>query len=195
MHKIRAYIATALFVVLILSFGGIADAQKRSKNRKTKRTRIGTGVVAERWEPEENSIFYKFTRALPKVDKVELYLVGSIRGVEVADNALSVPGIYKGRFRVRTVASKTLLDSDAEQFAQIWRGLKRGNGGGCFTPAHYIRFYSSGQLLFETSVCFHCHNLTLPNGENNEPWGFDVDGKSGQELLNALKGLLSPPMA
>ena len=34
---------------------------------------------------------------------------------------------------------------------------------GCFAPGYVLRFYSQGQLLLETEVCFHCCNASLPN--------------------------------
>ncbi len=172
MSKYRTFIATALISVIVLGISIVADAQKRTKRRKSKPKAVETYVVAESWEPERGSLFFKQTRQLPDVTRVELRL------------------IRNGKDQVRVLASKILLNDEAKQFTKVWRGLKRGVGAGCFVPAYQLKFYSNDQLLLETDVCFHCHNLTLPNGGLFEHWGFDADGKSGQALLKSLKALL-----
>jgi hypothetical protein len=170
--KYRTFIATALIFVIVLGVSIVADAQKRTKGRKSNRKAVETYVVAESWEPEKGSLFFKYTRQLPDVTRVKLRL------------------IRNDKDQVRILASTILLNDEAAQFAKVWRGLKRGVGAGCFVPAYQLKFYSNDKLLLETDVCFHCHNLTLLNDGLFEHWGFDADGKSGQALLNSLKALL-----
>ena len=153
---------------------GSALAQNRSRHRKHKPLPVGTGTSAISWEPEEGSAFLVYTRKLPTVTKIELHQITKHDG------------------QVQILSSKTLLGDDAEQFANLWRHLKRGSGAACFVPAYNVKFYSGESLVLDTEVCFGCDNLTLPNGASNKQWGFDGNGPEGQALLSALKTLLSP---
>lgn len=166
-----------LLVVATLAASNV-EAQKKRKGRTV------TTVVYV-WEPTPGSAFYKFTRALPKVSKVEL---SQIAGRE---DQVSSESLVFGKERVRIFRSKSLKGDDAEKFATIWRRQKQGAGMACFAPAFLLRFYANDKLSFETIVCFNCHNLML--SDDGEFWGFDAAGKEGQELLNAIKDLL-PPM-
>jgi hypothetical protein len=169
-------VATLLLLATVKS--GSVVAQKKAKRRSV------TKVVYV-WEPTPGSAFHKFTRALPKVDKVELSQIAGREGQAAEES------IVFGKQRVRIFSSKSLIGVQAEKFAEIWRRQKQGVGMACFAPAFLLRFYVEEKLYFETIVCFHCHNLVLSDDE--EFWGFDAAGKEGQELLNAIKGLL-PPM-
>ena len=168
-----------LLLLATLTASNVVEAQKKKKRRTVT-------TVVHVWEPTPGSAFYKFTRALPKVSKVEL---SQIAGRE--DQAFSESLVF-GKQRVRIFRSRSLEGDDAEKFAEIWRRQKQGTGMACFAPAFLLRFYANDKLSFETIVCFHCHNLML--SDDGEFWGFDAAGKEGQELLKAIKDLL-PPMS
>jgi hypothetical protein len=177
MSNYRTPITAALLLTVLVGASVLADAQDGTKSRKSKRKPDETWMAVNSWEPEEGSPFFKYTRQLPVVTRVELRLVRSEQG------------------QAHILASKVLLNDEAEQFARVWRGLRRGGGSLSFTPEYQLEFYSGDELLLKTDVCFHCRNLTLPNGGNHQEWGFDAKGKTGQALLKLLKALLPSPMA
>ena len=171
-------IALLIFLLFTtLTVPSIAEAQKKTKSRTV------TTVVYV-WEPTPGSAFHKFTRALPRVNRVEVSQIAGREAQAVGESVFR-------KERVRIVSSKTVEGLDAERFAGIWRRQKQGAGNACFAPAFLLRFYSDGKLYFETILCFVCHNLML--SDDGEIEGFDAAGKEGQELLNAIKSLL-PPM-
>ena len=170
-----------LFAGLLLS--ATLESESVPAQKKTKRRSVTRVVYV--WEPTPGSAFHKFTRALPKVSRVEVSQIAGGEG-QVAEESIVV-----GKQRIRIFSSKSLIGAQAEKFAGIWRRQKQGVGMACFAPAFLLRFYSDEKLYLETIVCFHCHNLLLSDDE--QFWGFDASGKEGKELLNAIKGLL-PPM-
>ena len=162
-------------LVLAVFVVGSVLAQNKRRHRKHKSIPVGTGTSPISWEPEEGSAFRAYTRNLPAVTKIELQQITKHDG------------------QVQILSSKILVDDEAEQFAKLWRRLKRGSGAGCFVPAYDVKFYSGESLVLDTEVCFGCDNLTLPNGASSTQWGFDRSGLEGRALLSALKTLLSPP--
>ena len=169
MKKLLILTTLAVFVV------GSVLAQNKPRHRKHKSIPVGIGTGAISWEPEEGSAFRAYTTSLPAVTKIELHRITKHDG------------------QVQILSSKILLDDEAEQFAKLWRRLKRGSGAGCFVPAYNVKFYSGKSLVLDTEVCFGCDNLTLPNGASSTQWDFDGSGPEGRALLSALKTLLSPP--
>ena len=170
----RLIVVTLALIMLnpALSYG----AQKRAARKKHRR--IGTGTIATSWTPAKDGLLYKYTRGLPHVDKVE---VSEIR--------------WTKDFQNQVLASATLGGEQAEGFMQIWRNLNDGTGMGCFSPAFNVKFYSGDKLLFGSTVCFHCHNLTLPNEGRGEIHAFDAGGESGQALLKAIQAALAKKRA
>jgi hypothetical protein len=167
-----------LVTVRLIVFAGLVVfsvlAQNKQRHGKPRSVPIGTGTGAISWEPEEGSAFLAYTRKLPAVTRIEL------------------DKITKQDGQITVLSSKILTSDDAEQFAKLWRRLKRGSGAGCFVPAYNLKFFANEDLLLDTEVCFGCDNLTLPDGTRTERWGFDGKGPEGQALLAALKILLSP---
>jgi hypothetical protein len=178
-------IALLLLVSLLVTVNVIGQTKKGK--RKTHKQTIGKGYVPKEWPPEKDSLFYKRTVALPRVDRVELYKLDKLN-LKDEEGGIKAPRAGKAH----VAASKILTEQDAENFTVTWRALKRGTGAGCFAPGYYIKFYSGDHLILETSVCFHCSNLTL-TGENggNEIWAFGAKGKGGKALLDKLKEILS----
>ncbi len=66
--------------------------QYKCELQRKKRTGVpvGTGVSASSWDPEEGSAFFRYTRKLPQIAKVELFRITEDQG------------------QIRIVASKTL---------------------------------------------------------------------------------------
>src|SRR5262249_19167030 len=151
--------------------------------------------VAMEYPAAPDDPFYKMTVGLPTVDKVELVFVTPLskdqasgaqpKTVEIEGAFSGVPG---AQFQI---ASQNILRDDAaEDFASLWRKILHGPGAGCFAPAYSIRFWAKDQMLLVTNVCYHCHNITIPENGSVEIRGFNAEGKSGKELLKRLKELL-----
>jgi hypothetical protein len=64
-------------------------------------------------------------------------------------------------------------------------------GMACFSPAYKVKFFAKETLLLGSTICFHCHNLTLPEEGRGELYPFDADGKTGQNLLKAIQSTLA----
>jgi hypothetical protein len=57
----------------------------------------------------------------------------------------------------------------------------------CHNPIYALRFRQHGKLLFETTVCWECHNYTIPLGIfGPAEYGFNSDAKDAQLLLQIL---------
>jgi hypothetical protein len=131
--------------------------------------------------------FRDFVTALPSVDRVDILKVSTLQAddrkkVDCTRNDL-VCGI--GRFPLMISEDKTLSGGDATKIVTLWRKLKRGNSGGCFSPARVLRFYRGDQLLLETEVCLYCRKISLPNE--------GIVSISGNlEALYGLMDLLTP---
>lgn len=159
--------------LIILSPAPGPGAQKRGTRKRS--GKVATGAVATSWTPAKGSPLYRYTRGLPRVDKVE---VSEVR--------------WAGDSQTKVLASATLQGEQAEGFTRVWRNLNAGTGAGCFSPAHNVKFYSGEQLLLDSTVCFHCHNLTLPSEEGRGVINaFDASGESGQALLKAIQSALT----
>jgi hypothetical protein len=156
-----------------------AGAQTKRKHRKP---RLRT-VVRYVWQPEKGSLFYKLTRELPQISKIEISHIqsalhpGPLRSDEI---------LFHGKEPVRILATTTLLNRDTQGVTKFWRRLNQASGDLCFAPAYMLKFYSDDRELFETIVCFGCQNLMLPDGEL---WGFDAHGIAGVSLLKELNSL------
>jgi hypothetical protein len=169
--------------------GLVAVGQTRKRHRRVRRQSVGIGYTRAEWPPAKDSLFYKFTVALPTVDRLEIYKLDKLY-IATEEDGIAIP--QAGRAHV--AASMTLTGPDAERLAKTWRALQQGAGSGCFAPGFYLKFFSSGQLLLETSVCFGCSNLTLMNeAGTTETWGFAKAGSSGQALLSALNEIIPRP--
>jgi hypothetical protein len=91
------------------------------------------------------------------------------------------------------ISGRKMLDAKTStEIARLWRRLDRGRRGHalCRHPGYALRFLSGGQLLFETTVCWECHNysieLKFPGIEQHGFVDF-VDDKDSQTLLALLK--------
>ena len=159
--------------LILLSPAPSPGVQKRGTRKRA--GKVSTGAVATGWTPAKGSLLYRYTRELPRVDKVEVSEVRRARGDS----------------QTKVLASATLQGEAAEGFTQVWRNLNAATGAGCFSPAYNVKFYSGEQLLFGSTVCFHCHNLTLPDEGRGVINAFDASGESGQALLKAIQSALT----
>lgn len=89
------------------------------------------------------------------------------------------------------LAQTSVSGLEAEAIASQWRQQHFGPQFQmlCHEPAYGLRFYKGARLLFETSVCFKCHNFSTAIFGGGF-WGFDAEAPQAAELLKQLEQLL-----
>jgi hypothetical protein len=182
--------AIPLFLVAVMLLMVIGNGQTRAPKQQTEKHQSGTTTAVTEWKPLKETPFYKYTVALPPVDKIEIYRLGR-RNLKSDEEGMWVPEAGKSQI----VASTILYGKKAERLAVKWRALKHSTGAACFVPAHYLRFYSGSRLLLDTTICFGCSHFSLPtNYGGTELWSFDARGKTGKALWARLERLLGQPI-
>ena len=130
----------------------------------------------------------EFGYQLPDVDEIEVMALG--------DPDFSAPDGPERVAHYAIAGRATLRGEDAEKVAKLWRYLRRGRGFSamCHSPAYALRFRQHGTLLFETTVCWHCHNYTIPIGIfGRMEYGFDSKREDAQSLLELLQSHVPLP--
>jgi hypothetical protein len=154
---------------------------------------------------------FAFTESLPDADRIELYTLSSLAiasetelDVEkLPDRFLLTAGGYGDkdgpRFYVGVESHVTIKGSECKAIVQNWRELEfQPNGTLCHTPPYGIRFYRDDKLIFETTVCWECHNFHMPRVDPKtgstemQLYGFKNDGKA-KKLLATLQRHLPLP--
>jgi hypothetical protein len=129
---------------------------------------------------------YEFGINLPDVDEIEVIALGAPKGAGSGDDVEDY-----------TIASQTVLrGDDAQKVARIWRFLQRGECfvSLCHNPIYALRFRQQGKLIFETTICWHCHTYTIPMGVfGTTEYGFDSDSGDAQLLLQILESHVPLP--
>jgi hypothetical protein len=122
---------------------------------------------------------------MPGVDEIEVMSLG-----DLDDTSPNGPERIEHYTIVRRA---TLYGEDAKKAAELWRHIRRGTefSAVCHNPAYALRFRQGGKLIFETTVCWECHNFTIPVGIP-EPvvYGFDAESKEAQSLLQLLQSFV-----
>ena len=119
---------------------------------------------------------------LPEVDEIETV---SLKGL-APDSVASDDAILGYRIHARA----TVRADQAVEIADLWRKQRRGRhfSAMCHSPGFALRFLQDGKLVFETTVCWECHNYTLPVGIfGRTTYGFDADTDQSRELLKLLE--------
>jgi hypothetical protein len=131
----------------------------------------------------------EFGMNLPEVDEIEVMALHQGRDERQPDGPDHVHGYsIAGR--------KTLRQSDASHVATRWRSLPTARvfSGLCHLPGYALRFRHKGKLIFETTVCWQCHNFTIPMvGSARTEYGFDKRSKASQDLLAVLQSHVPLP--
>lgn len=137
--------------------------------------------------PEQVAVIQRYGRGLKPIDRVEISAIGE------GDSESPVPKgprLPYGRYGI--YATKVVEGEEAERLARMWRGLRFGGlGAACHEPPYGLRFFSRGDLVFETTVCWVCWNVTLPG------WGFCGFGSgttNPYDLLDRLKAIVPHPV-
>jgi hypothetical protein len=130
----------------------------------------------------------EFGYKLPEVDEIEVMALGS-RDFSMPDGP--------DRVAHYAIFGRTVLHGEeAENVAKLWRHLLRGRGFSamCHEPAYALRFRQHGKLLFETTICWACHNYTIPVGNLGRfEYGFDSKREDAQSLLKLLESHVPLP--
>jgi hypothetical protein len=113
----------------------------------------------------------RYTRRLPRIDKVELQKVQSAElGVRSVEEVKVVEG------------------TQAEAIAALWRSQNfRSLSPECHQPAYAIKFYARGKLLLYASLCWDCDNIDFIEPTLNASQGFNGSSRKGQALLALLR--------
>jgi HEAT repeat protein len=138
------------------------------------------------------------TSKLPPVIRVELC---SFEPRQLSRNEVVVPpGAETFRMpsgEIRLIKKRVVLSgTEAEAVAAEWRALKFGiqYQALCHGPVYGLKFigtkslffYSWEKVLFQTTVCWHCSNFTIPRGYG----GFDGRDPSILKLKTHLEAIL-----
>jgi hypothetical protein len=121
---------------------------------------------------------------LVPIGRVEVYAIDreeSLRGDRGSRDA-QILG-YK------IVAGRSVEGDDARQIASLWRGFRFGGMGyGCHEPPYGLRFIgNAGDMIFETTVCWACCNVSLPRSGY---CGFGRGTTNPEDLLDLLDDLV-----
>jgi hypothetical protein len=173
----------SLIIILLVGTYVVAGsdvcAQSKSKGLKP---RYGT-IVRYEWPPEKGSPFYKLTRELPRISKIEISQVRSaLHPGPLAENET----LFRPNIRLHVLATKTVTERDSRNIIRLWRRLNQASSNACDSPAYWLKFYSLDGLVLETVLSFGCRNLVVSGGD----WfGFHADGPAGKALLRKLEAL------
>ena len=119
------------------------------------------------------------------VDEVRIYrLEGSPQ--QKTDEAFRVRGYHTRDIDV--FGSIPVSFQDWDEFMKCWSGitLTEGGGGMCHEAPYGFRLYRDGNLVSETSICWHCENFTVQvfGPFRARPYGFDPKSEAAQKLLS-----------
>ena len=124
----------------------------------------------------------EFGYLLPEIDEIEIF---SLEG-RVPNPAPSDDTILGYRIHARA----TVRADQAVEIADLWREQRVGRHftAICHNPGFALRFLQDGKSVFETTVCWECHNYTLPVGFfGRTTYGFDAGSDQARELLELLQ--------
>jgi hypothetical protein len=108
------------------------------------------------------------------VDVTDLERVHADRVSEFMQNAGDAPHV-------------PITDDLAQRIADLWRKLPPGEQARCHVPPFGLRFYRSGELQLQASICWACNNIFGDVKGNSLWYAFDAQHETSQELLALCK--------
>jgi hypothetical protein len=111
---------------------------------------------------EDKDLFAQNVTHLRRVDRIVVTATGNAKPVLPSAEGIKSPPEDDLPANLSRLASLELKGEKAEELWRLWRGLKNGNGAGCFAPGYLLDFYAGGERVLRTQVCFHCCNVTIP---------------------------------
>ncbi len=141
------------------------------------------------WKSQVQAAIRAGVKDLPAVDKVVVMRFEN-KPVSVGQKKYAT-AILGGQLYIAKEVS--LIGSDAEAIASIWRKLNVGKDfTACHEPHHAVRFYGNGRQLTEFIICFHCSNASLPVSFGRELVGLDDTKPEYQALQARIEALVGP---
>lgn len=83
-----------------------------------------------------------------------------------------------------------LVGADAERVAEMWRALPEAGQMRCHIPPFGLRFFASGELACEASICWQCNNIFGQAGADEVFFEFDGSAAASRALLQACESTL-----
>ena len=118
---------------------------------------------------------------LESIDKVEICLLDSTNQQQAIGK---FPPEGTDGDDLFIVAKHTLTNNEAAEFLDNWTKLRVSidNYAGCHDPTYGFRFFRAGKFLFESGVCWHCDNLTLPTPFERHLYAFSSRSQASSNL-------------
>ncbi len=142
------------------------------------------------------------TEALPKCDRIVVYaLVLPKLTADSPPNSIPQDQAFPIRpykTKARVLATKKLEGREVMLLSNVWRSMTfdKWASAFCHKPAYGLRFYRNDLLLFETSLCFECTNIYIPDvapvegdsgGDSAYQWYGFSKNKHSEKLLSELQ--------
>jgi hypothetical protein len=174
-EQTRIIAAEALGKIL----GGAYDAKAKTEEIKLTESK----KRKSEWDKITRK-YKRYTSELPQVTTVQLSRISRTSAEQgPPPNAKYFP-VHDHKKSAIIHAQTNLVGANALQIADEWRSLEFGweYQALCHEPAYGLRFYRGKKLLFETSVCWECHNFTVRDGF----MGFHATAPPAQRFLQSL---------
>jgi hypothetical protein len=127
----------------------------------------------------------EFGRGLHDCDGVEI--------VAIAGRPGDPDGVAGSFLKYPATARLRLSDEGAQKIVDAWTSLSRRRdiSGMCHHPPYGLRFFRGEKLVFETTVCWHCWNYTIPVlFLGRVEYGFEAESAEALALLKLLQDAL-----
>src|SRR5260370_31062763 len=119
---------------------------------------------------EAKNVPLRYSRRLPRIDKVELQ---QLKAHEMRIESVEATRVIEGR--------------DARLIATLWRTQRyRSFSADCHYPAYGIKFYAHGKLVLYATLCWQCENIAFIEPRSGTQ-GFDGTSSKGKALLELFE--------
>ena len=193
-----------LVSVILLAFAPFTTfAQGGNQDEATKKIEEAEGRFHEAKQVIQGRYRKELADALAKAERVEIFLL-DFDALEPtpSDFLFWETRLEEGEFPIMPYGEKTKVLKKAtltpEQRAEFLPALQKvvggesGAGGAmCHMPIHGVRIFSGDEIVFQTSICWHCGNYYLhyPDGAH---WEGLADSN---DLAKALEKMMPIPQA
>ena len=165
------------FIAIVLALASLSTG---SMQGPTKTTKI-----------RDANTFDRYVRRLPEANRIVIRAMGSTKSCFKAEGA-ATPDEKSCVFVPSTLSSLEVSGKEAKQLWRRWRGLRMGNGAGCFAPGYFLDFFAGEELLLSAHVCFHCCNVEIPN---SGIWSICGNKEAFERFQALVSGYLPHPEA
>lgn len=113
--------------------------------------------------------------------------LGSIDEVDVVDLRGAGAGDVGKYMEIADRPSVTVKGPKAEEIAELFRALPKGDQARCHTPPFGLRFRRGRKVVTEASICWECDNIFGTVGKGDLHYEFDAGAEPSKKLLALLK--------